>query len=375
MIVENINKMTERPCILVAPLDWGLGHATRCIPIIKVLQEQGVKVLIPASGAVAELLQREFPSIVILPLENYDIRYSRNRHLFLLKMLIQLPRIFSHLCYEKKWLKNAIVNYKIDGVISDNRFGLHSKNIPSVYITHQLSFETGIAWLNRLMQKTHYKIINQFDECWVPDIAGENNLAGSLSHPKKSPSIPVKYLGLLSRCKKIQTEKKYRLLVLLSGPEPQRSIFEEIILSQLKNIEGNLVIVRGLPGNKNEPGFSNKNLIVHDHLPADTLSELIQQSEWVVARCGYSTVMDLVTLQQKAILVPTPAQAEQEYLADYLMQKNFFYCCAQENFQLEKAIKAAENFSFVTPLNPQKINEVVIVDWLQKIKNKINLSR
>ena len=199
----------------------------------------------------------------------------------------------------------------------------------------------------------------------MPDAAGKINLAGKLSHPKKLPAIPVKYLGLLSRFKKITTSKKYGLLILLSGPEPQRSIFENILLKQIQQYPGSIALVRGLPGNSNTlPNFNN--LTAFNHLPADKLNELILQSEVLIARCGYSTIMDLAALGKKAILIPTPAQAEQEWLAAYLSKNKIFYTTAQQNFSLPKSLKEAENFQYVDLQNFEEKTDIIIKAFLEQ---------
>ncbi|MEO7046511.1 MAG: glycosyl transferase family 28, partial [Ferruginibacter sp.] len=216
--VENINKNRKPARVLVAPLDWGLGHATRCIPVINALLQQGVTVILAAEGAVAILLKKEFPALQILPLKGYRISYSRQKTWFFLKMMSQIPKITSTINYEKRWLKVVIKREKIDLIISDNRFGLYSSLVPSYYITHQLFIETGNSFMNKLAQKIHYRFINRYTECWVPDEEGEINFAGKLSHPDKKPTIPVNYLGILSRFKKEEIAVKTDLLILISGP-------------------------------------------------------------------------------------------------------------------------------------------------------------
>jgi len=367
---ENINKLMLRPKVLLAPLDWGLGHATRCIPIINVLIEHDIEVILAAEGAVARLLKEEYPSIVILPLNGYNIKYSRGRRSFSLKMLIQLPRLLSSISQEKKWLNKIIDIHNINAVISDNRFGLSNVKAPCVYITHQLFIQTGNSFLNKVAQKVNYYFINKFTECWVPDTGGINNLAGKLSHPVHFPRTRVKYLGILSRCRKINTEKKYSLLVLLSGPEPQRTIFENILLKQLDTINGTIVFVRGLPGTNKKIQLENKNIIIHDHLPAEQLNELLQQAENIIARSGYSTIMDLVTVQQKAILVATPGQTEQEYLATHLMEQKLFYACRQEGFNLEQHLKEKERFGFTLSYKTAALQKDIITEWADKLKTE-----
>lgn len=370
--MDNINKIIPGNRVLVAPLDWGLGHATRCIPIINVLIEHNIEVMIAAEGPVAILLQKEYPSIVILPLKGYKINYSRSKAFFFLKMLAQFPAVIASIYAENKWLKRMVARYKIDAVISDNRFGMHLLNTPCVYVTHQLFIETGNQLLNKIAQRIHYHFINKFNECWIPDSESVPNLAGNLSHPVMLPKVPVKYLGTLSRFKIKDSLIKYNLLILLSGPEPQRSIFEKMLMAQLNNFKGTVVMVRGLPGNGSQLYSENNTLVIHDHLPADKLNELIQQSENIIARCGYSTIMDLVALKHKAILVPTPGQTEQEYLAAYLMEKKLYYTCGQQNFILQQVLDHAKYFDFAFPAGMNEIKKDVIVNWIRGLAKQLN---
>ena len=189
--------------ILVAPLDWGLGHATRCIPLIHLLLHFGNEVVIAASGKTALLLENEFPGIKVLPLPGYNITYSKRPLFFTWKLLFQIPRIRKVIKAEHALLKKWVEEENIDAVISDNRPGLFHEKIPSVYITHQLYVETGILWISRLIGRIHRRMINLFDECWVPDVKEGNGWAGKLSHPDKLPNVPVHYLGILSRFEKI----------------------------------------------------------------------------------------------------------------------------------------------------------------------------
>ena len=364
---ENINKQVNKLRILVAPLDWGLGHATRCIPLIYALQNLGASVILAAEGATAVLLQKEFPAAVILPLTGYRISYSKNKSTFFLKLLCQVPGIYFTIIKEHKWLNRIVKEHFIDAIISDNRMGLYHKRVPCVYITHQLYIESGIGSLNRLVQKIHYKFINRFTQCWVPDEAGAQNFAGKLSHPQKLPLIPVKYLGILSRFKKQEQSTLNDLLILLSGPEPQRTIFENILLKQLQKSSLTVILVRGLPMEKKEITTS-ENLKIINHLSAGELSKYIQQSKWILARAGYSTIMDLAALQKKAILVPTPGQGEQEYLAKYLKEKKIFYTCTQQKFLLKEAIENAELFPFEKAIAHNELDEKIIYNWLATIK-------
>jgi uncharacterized protein (TIGR00661 family) len=342
---KNINKINIQKRVLVAPLDWGLGHTTRCVPIITALLAKGYEVFIGAEKAGAALLQKEFPSIKIISLQGYNISYSKSKAFFFWKMIAQLPKIISAIKREKKWLKKIIDDYKIDIVISDNRFGLYNKNVHCIFITHQLQIKTGNSFTEKIAQKINYKYISLFNECWVIDEGGNENLAGELSHPTTLPKIPLKYIGALSRFRKYETEKKHDLLVLLSGPEPQRSIFENLLIEQTQNVKRNIVLVRGLPAE--ETILEINGIKIYNHLPAQALNELMLASKIIIARSGYTTVMDIATLQQKAIFVPTPGQTEQEYLAEYLAQKKYCIAETQDGFNLQKALDKLENSIFV----------------------------
>ncbi|HSN61704.1 MAG TPA: glycosyltransferase, partial [Ferruginibacter sp.] len=191
--------------------------------------------------------------------------------------------------------------------------------------------------------------------------------AGKLSHTNQLPIIPVKYIGVLSRFKKEQCSVTNKLLIVLSGPEPQRSIFESMILLQIKDYGEQVILVRGLPAQTATLSLG-ENIQVFNHLPSNELNKKIQESAMVLARAGYSTIMDLATLQQKAILVPTPGQAEQEYLATYLKQQQLFYTCFQDKFDLKIALKESELFYKTGKTVPCSLNENLINDWLTEIK-------
>jgi hypothetical protein len=203
MKFQKINRNTGSKRVLVAPLDWGLGHATRCIPIIYELLSLNMEVIIAAGGATKKLLEKEFPKLEFVYLRGYNVKYSNKKWLLPLTLLLQAPIIFTRIYQEKQWLKRAISTLQIDAVISDNRFGLYHSTTPCIYITHQLMIKTGNRFTEWLAKKIHYFFINKYTACWVPDNEHAPTLAGELSHPKTLPLVPVKYLGPLSRFEKI----------------------------------------------------------------------------------------------------------------------------------------------------------------------------
>lgn len=344
--------------ILIAPLDWGLGHATRCIPIINALISNGYSVIIASEGPQAVLLQTEFPDLTILPLQGYRVKYSKYKWALPFKLFIQLPGIFQTIRHEKKWLQKMVKEQQIDLVIADNRYGLSSKTIPCIFITHQLSIQIPFVWLEKIIQKINYRYIDQFTRCWVPDVLGEINLAGKLSHPAVLPNTKVQYTGLLSRFQKKQVVKKYEYCIILSGPEPQRTLLEEKICKDLFKIKSETLMIRGKPGSV-ETLSVPENITVVNHLPGNEMEEAILQSDYIISRSGYTTVMELISLEKKAILIPTPGQTEQEYLASWLQQKQICLSINQSTFDLEEAIEKAKLFSYQTFSLPVCTNETI----------------
>lgn len=368
MIKKKINKSLHKLRILVAPLDWGLGHATRCIPIIRSLLKHNAEVVLAASGPVKTLLEKEFPELKIVHLDGYNITYSRDGKLFLPKLFTQLPRVFFAIRNERKWVQKIIIKERIDAVISDNRAGLHHSLIPGVYITHQLQIQTGSKVSDRWIRKLHYRFINKFQQCWIPDNEKEESLAGALSHPVSFPNVSTKYIGILSRFEKKPTQIQYDFLLLLSGPEPQRSLLESKLVHAFDAGAHSFALVRGLPNGGEALVLKNEKGKVFDHLPADALNELILQSESVIARAGYSTIMDLVKLHKKAVLIPTPGQTEQEYLARHLDDKKIFASITQADTSFENIQNALHKYGSALLERQMVMQENVITDWLSTLR-------
>ncbi len=332
--------------ILIAPLDWGLGHATRCIPIIDTLIKSNCTIWLAGEGEQVVLLSKEYPHLPVLHLNGYRVNYAASG--IIGKILWQVPKILKSIKEENNWLKEQVEKYQFDFVISDNRYGLWHDKVHSILITHQLLIKSPFGkWSERFLQLRNYKFISRFTECWIPDEEGENNLAGELSHPEKLPRIPIKYIGTLSRLEKKQVEEiKDHLLFVLSGPEPQRSLLENKIVEQIEEYKGTVTVVRGLPSS-GEVQPSQKNAVFYNHISSELMSEEMGKAEFVISRSGYSTIMDIATMKKKSILIPTPGQTEQEYLASYLMKKQFAFSVSQKEFSLNRSIEKAKTFQYI----------------------------
>jgi uncharacterized protein (TIGR00661 family) len=318
--------------ILVAPLFWGLGHASRCIPIIKELLSHNYNVLLGSDGAALLFLRKEFPSLSFVELPSYSIVYPNNGNYFKWKMFLNLPSIQKVILSEKKIVRELVSEAKVDGIISDNRFGVRNSKVPSVFITHQLNVLTGNTTF--LSSKIHQNIINKFDQCWVPDIDAEENLSGKLGRLKK-PKGSLQYLGPVSRFQKKKLPIKNDILALISGPEPQRTFFENKLMEAFKLSEKSIVLVQGVVEEVQKKQTIGKICVVNFMLSAE-LEKSINESEVVVSRSGYTTILDLTIMEKKAFFIPTPGQYEQIYLAKRLKNLGIVPSCKQENFNLKQ---------------------------------------
>jgi len=323
--------LTTTKNILVAPLNWGLGHSTRCVPIVNKLIEFGFNPVLASDGDALELLKKEFPNLTAVELPSYQIKYAKKGKFFKWKIALNTPKMLKAVQDEKKITKKIIKEYHINGIISDNRFGVVSKKIPSVFITHQLNVLSGTT--TYFTSVIHRNWIKKFKECWVPDVKKKPNLSGKLGHLKKT-KLKIKYLGVLSRFEKKNSDEIYDLAVILSGPEPQRTMFEEIITEQLSGYNGNVIFVKGKiePEQKSE---TIRNVTSYNFMNGSELEQAINQSKKVLSRSGYTTLMDLVKLQKKAFFVPTPGQTEQEYLAKRLKKQGIAPYATQDEFKIE----------------------------------------
>ena len=338
--------------ILVAPLDWGLGHATRCIPIVHYLLSLGHQVTWATEGAVAVLLKENFPDLTIIPLKGYRISYQKLGGSFAQTIVRQLPKVFKAICSERKWMHELLKQHRFDLIISDNRYGLHHPHIPSVILTHQVQMLSGKGGvLDKCLLGLHRKKLEKFQKCWIVDIPQAPGLAGILSHPDRLPNN-AQYIGLLSQ---MQAQKTAQLaskpiLLLLSGPEPQRTLLQSALLKAANDLpEYRFVLVAGKP-DVPTPSALPAHITFITHAGAEQLAGLMYSAEAVVCRSGYSTLMDLVCMKKKALLIPTPGQTEQEYLARTLSLYRGFVCSEQDDIRLGQQLERLRQHSWDFPL-------------------------
>lgn len=327
--------------ILVAPLNWGLGHATRCIPIIRQLLKQDYEPVLASDGQSLQLLKQEFPELTAIELPSYHIRYAQKGFWLKLKLMSLSFRILKSIRKEQRVLKKIIEQENLSGIISDNRLGMFTKEIPCVYLTHQVQVLSGATTF--LSSKLHQHFLQKYTECWVPDFKEGETLSGKMGHPQKANEFNLKYIGPLSRFQQKTSEEVYKILVVLSGPEPQRSILEEKLLHSFQNYDrGKVLFIRGKVAEKVRKTIRGK-LTIYNYLNSQVLEKAMNQSELIIARSGYTSVMDVAKLQKKVFFIPTPGQTEQLYLAKRFEKMKLAPYCLQEQFSL-KHLEKIDNY-------------------------------
>lgn len=344
-----------------------MGHATRCIPVISELLNQGVDVVIGADKGPLKVLQEAYPDLEYVRIPGPLITY-RNKS-FVLNMLRQTMGFIKGLRAENRQLSQILAEHRINGVISDNRLGLHSKKVPTVVMSHQLNLKFPVVSgpvnaINRFLMK-------RFSNIWIPDFDSDLSLSGHLSKHKRDLK-PI-FVGPLSRLttsdidEEIELPEKFAACI-LSGPEPQRTFLEKKVMEGLENSVYNWVVVRGLPGNTCMEK-RGRHLILN-YANSRILKAIISRADGVLSRSGYSTVMDIVIMKKRAVFIPTPGQTEQEYLASYYEEKNWFAKIDQETFRLndaERLFIKSEGFPKVG--SGKELLKIAVSDFIQLCRN------
>lgn len=346
--------MAPHPRILVCPLDWGLGHAARCVPVIRALQRAGAVPVIAADNGPLQLLRKEFPELEHVQFPGVAVNYPSAGGNMFWAMLRQSPSLLAGIGAEKRFVERAVAMYDIHGVVSDNRFGAFSTKVPSAYITHQIHIQTGNAFTDALARMQHARYMKRFATVWIPDVGGGDNLSGKLSHGKNIPAH-ARYIGPLSRMTELPAaEKIYDVALVLSGPEPQRTLLEEKFLQQIHAFpHKKFLLVRGLfdpletaPANVTQIAFADR----HD------VAMAYAQSRRIICRSGYTSIMEMAAVGRSAWLVPTPGQTEQEYLGRHLQGKHGFKSVRQDELDIRQII----NYSVAKPETAAASTDILV---------------
>jgi uncharacterized protein (TIGR00661 family) len=325
----------KRKRVLICPLGWGLGHASRVIPIIEAFLNLGHEVLVAANNQSLRLLSHRFPDIQTIRFPSFEVRLARGKSqtIPLIGVALRLP---FHTLKEHFMLRRLIRQYQIDLVISDNRYGLWCQGTNTILITHQLRvlFPKPFRFLEPAGQVFIRWIAERFTACWIPDNQGAYSIAGKLSHPTRLPRN-AKYIGMLSRFTNYgvtPVHPCWDLVGIASGPNPHR----ELLIAEIEKLatRHNLktLIVKGLP-EEGDSIVEKDGICYAGHLGDNEFASVVKTTKYLVCRAGYSTIMDLFALRTRGLLVPTPGQTEQEYLASHLASKQLFEVVQQSKLQ------------------------------------------
>ncbi|MFO7977396.1 MAG: glycosyltransferase [Bacteroidales bacterium] len=359
LVPQSINEpgRREKPVVLVCPLNWGLGHAARCIPVIREFLVAGCQVVVAAEGGPLALLKEEFTgSVRFLLFPGMNVQYSSGKNM-VLNMAKQLPTLLYAIWQEHRQLKKILQDTSADIVLSDNRYGLWAPGTQTVFMTHQVFIQSppGLKYMEPLLYAMNRYFIKKFDHCWIPDFPGSENLSGILSHKKELKQL--RFIGPLSRFEAgsvegtpNRTDEDY-ILIILSGPEPQRTLLERELTKQVDAAALKAIFVRGLINGLPAPVTSLRNMLNHASSPR--MKTLIAKARAVVCRPGYSTLMDLSVFGKKAVVIPTPGQTEQEYLGRMLQEQGFAQCVSQDQIDLREDLKRAERLQGIPRVSHQ----------------------
>jgi UDP:flavonoid glycosyltransferase YjiC (YdhE family) len=329
--------------VLVAALNWGLGHATRSTAIIRALLARGCKVHLASDGAALAFWRKEFPDLVHHELPAWSIRYAPG--LFLIpSLLAQLPRIAWAIAKEHRQVQELVRDHGITWILSDNRYGVHHHRVPSILLTHQLrlALPNALAWLEPIGELAMSWLCCPYSQVWVPDHATPPGLSGKLGHPGWTrPFPPLVYLGPLTRLERRETPIRWQSVSVVSGPEPARTQLEALLLRELPHLPGRHLVLRGRPDLPAIRKETADNVSVVPHMESQGLARELCACEVVISRGGYSTLMDLAALGCRALIIPTPGQTEQEYLAQNLHTSGHAHCVPQAQLDLPRDLALA----------------------------------
>lgn len=339
--------MTTSKTILIAPLDWGLGHATRCMPIIDLLLSKGHRVIIAGNGDSFYLLKEQYPALKSYELPGYNISYPAGKNASFYALL-QTPKILNTIQEENKTITHITEQEKIDLIISDNRYGVRHHSIRSILICHQIALQAPYAarLMNPVFLKLHLRQIEKFDALWIPDEEGVENLSGKLSHGI-SFNIVATYIGIQSRFAHLTKkdsfvdELDFSILVVLSGQEPQRAHLENELRNRLKEHAEKILLVQGKT--EIQTIVREGNITTVSYLNTNDLFAALQKARKIICRSGYSSIMDLAVLGKKAIFIPAEGQTEQEFLADMMEEKGFAVQCSAKALNIGEALRKLES--------------------------------
>jgi uncharacterized protein (TIGR00661 family) len=345
--------------ILFAVSSWGLGHATRDLVLIQALLQQGHQVTVISTGRALTLLQRELgDQCEFIDWPDGPKPLAASETLAYAKFTLALPLLLRSILVEHQTLQELLATRKFDRIVSDFRYGIYSSKVPTYLISH------GLRLIAPNRNPTIELAFELFNARWfepmrrilVPDFETPS-LAGDLCHNLRFfDADKLEYIGILSSICQRDVEQDISYFISVSGPEPQRSIFERMVLRQAASLPGRVVVALGRPEEDTKPRIVGS-VEVYNYLDRRRQEEMMNRAQVVVTRSGYTTLMELTELQKRALLVPTPGQTEQTYLARYHRSLGTYFSVDQSKLNLLRDTGRAAAFSGFRP--PHRTREAV----------------
>jgi len=336
------------------------------------LLQTGHRPIVAGNEAQMAIIDQYFNGrIDTIYIDGYNVTYSGLNKVAQAGLLLQTPRLLKSIGQENIRLKEIVKDLRPDGIISDNRYGMYHTQVPSVIMTHQLRIRSGLGnTVDNVLQRMHYKYLNRFGATWVVDTEASPGLAGTLSHPTGMPD-KYNYIGLLSRFANVANaapKEDGPIVMLISGPEPQRTEFSKILWQQALRHKGEVIFAEGNEA-ATVPAAIPEHISYHKRIDGPALAEALKSALMVVCRSGYSTLMDLCAINKRAILIPTPGQTEQQYLGHMLHERGIFYSTEQKGFDLQRALKDAAVFPFHKTNSAEAFSafRTVVDNWVNSL--------
>jgi uncharacterized protein (TIGR00661 family) len=334
--------------IFIAPLNWGLGHATRNLPLIRKFMANNFKIIIAATGRSKDLLMKEVPDCIFVDFPDYPIKYPRSRFFVTRFMLIIFPQMLLSMWKEKRMLIKLHKQYNFDLIISDNRFSLTLKDVPSYLISHQLRYKLPwpiqkMEWLPEFFNYSHFR---KYDKIIIPDSDGQKSLTGELSHNLRYlPDDKLYYAGIITDLPEENKIEKQSIdyFIIISGPEPQRTKLEKLIFQQIGDLKGRIIVALGIPEKNYKIRMGDA--LFFTYMSRMEISHYLRKARFIISRPGYTTVMEMIELKKRGLFIPTPGQIEQEYLAAYFMENGWSYAASQYGLNIIESVEIAQTYS------------------------------
>lgn len=342
--------------ILFGVQDWGLGHATRDLILLRALVSAGHRITIVSNGRALQMLRQELKGRCnFIPLKDLPKPLSRKALWFHIKMSLALPLVFHTYRRERQLVQRLRRTRNIDRIVSDTRYGLCCTEIPSFHLLHSLRqiVPGRPRSLERMVESGQRHLLRKGLRIIIPDQL-HNGLAGDLCHRVDCDwGDRLAYIGILSSLTPTPSETDIDVFISISGAEPQRSIFERLVLAQMGDLNGRVVVALGRPEAATMVS-RNGRITIYGYLNRAKQQEMMNRARLVVSRSGYTTLMELAELGKKALLIPTVGQSEQEYLAEYHEGRGHLHAVRQSEVRLAHDAAEALTYSGLPPMQPTR---------------------